>query len=103
MGASVDAIYAEVSVRFSTIEALEQALPRDDYRRLDLPWSAAFLAAKAHFSYRRQGGNRSSTLPDFFIGAHAAIDELTLLTRDASRFHSYFPTVQLISPPRPAD
>jgi len=63
-----------------------------------LPWEAAFLAGKAFLKYRRQSGQRSSTLPDFFIGAHAAVADLTLLTRDATRYHAYFPSVRLIAP-----
>ncbi len=91
-------IYAEVSTRFSRIEDLEDALPSSDYLRSPLPWEAAFLAGKAFLEYRRHSGQRSSTLPDFFIGAHAAVAELTLLTRDASRYRTYFPTVQLVAP-----
>ncbi|MCA1695520.1 MAG: type II toxin-antitoxin system VapC family toxin [Actinobacteria bacterium] len=88
-------IYAEVSVRFSRIEDLDEALPRADYERLDLPWEAAFLAGKAFLEYRRNRGTRSSTLPDFFIGAHAAVARLRLLTRDPSRYRTYFPTIAL--------
>jgi predicted nucleic acid-binding protein len=91
-------IYAEVSVRFSSLEELDDALPQRDYLRAPLPWEAAFLAGKAFLDYRRHGGPRSSTLPDFFVGAHAAVDELTLLTRDASRYRTYFPTVRLAAP-----
>lgn len=91
-------IYAEVSVRFSRIEDLDEALPLQDYRRLPLPWEAAFLAGKAFVSYRQRGGTRSSSLPDFFIGAHAAVGDLTVLTRDASRYRTYFPTVQVDAP-----
>jgi predicted nucleic acid-binding protein len=91
-------IYAEVSVRFSRIEDLEDALPPVDYRRAQLPWEAAFLAGKAFVAYRRRGGTRVTTLPDFYIGAHAAVHEFTLLTRDASRYRTYFPTVELIAP-----
>jgi predicted nucleic acid-binding protein len=91
-------IYAEVSVRFSRVEDLDDALPPQDYGRAPLPWSAAFLAGKAFLDYRRQGGTRSSTLPDFFVGAHAAVDDLALLTRDAGRYRTYFPTVRLVAP-----
>ncbi len=91
-------IYSEVSIRFSTIEALEEALPPQDYRRESIPWAAAFLAGKAFMSYRRSGGTRTTTLPDFFIGSHAAIAERQLLTRDVSRYRTYFPTVPLIAP-----
>ncbi|HEY7812520.1 MAG TPA: type II toxin-antitoxin system VapC family toxin, partial [Nakamurella sp.] len=78
-------VSAEVSVRFSRIEDLEGALPPEDYRRAQLPWEAAFLAGKAFARYRRSGGTRKSTLPDFYIGAHAAVVELALLTRDRGR------------------
>ena len=91
-------IYSEVSTRFSRIEDLEDALPTTDYLRSPLPWEAAFLAGKAFLEYKRHRGQCSSTLPDFFIGAHAAVAELTLLSRDASRFRTYFPTVQLVAP-----
>ena len=91
-------IYAEVSVRFSRIEDLEEALPTEDYRRAQLPWEAAFLAGKAFLQYRRSGGPRISPLPDFFIGAHAAVAEIHLLTRDAGRFQTLFPTVHLVTP-----
>ena len=92
-------IYAEVSVRFSRIEDLDDALPGADYERLALPWEAAFLAGKAFLNYRRNRGMRTSTLPDFFIGAHAAVARLQLLTRDPSRYRTYFPTVALATPP----
>jgi predicted nucleic acid-binding protein len=91
-------VYGEVSTRFSRIEDLDDALPPGDYRRLPIPWQAAFLAGKAYLRYRHSGGQRRSTLPDFFIGAHAAVGQLQLLTRDARRYHSYFPTVTLIAP-----
>ena len=91
-------IYAEVSVGFTRIEELEDALPCDLYRRDPLPYQAAFLAGKAFLAYRRMGGARSSPLPDFYIGAHAAISGLRLLTRDPARFRAYFPSVDLISP-----
>ncbi len=91
-------IYAEVSVRFSTIEGLEEALPVDQFRRLAVPWEAAFLAGKAFVRYRRSGGSRLAPLPDFFIGAHAAVAGLDLLTRDAGRFRTYFPSVPIVAP-----
>lgn len=91
-------IYAEVSVRFSRIEDLEAALPPHDYRRAQLPWEAGFLAGKAFVRYRRNGGTRTSTLPDFFIGAHAAVADVALLTRDNGRYGTYFPTVRLVTP-----
>jgi predicted nucleic acid-binding protein len=93
-------IYAEVSVGFPTIEKLEEVLPAADFRRLDLPYEAAFLAGKAFLAYRRRGGHRTAPLPDFYIGAHAAVAGLRLLTRDPKRYQTYFPTVQLIAPGR---
>lgn len=91
-------VYSEVSVRFSSIEALEEALPQEDYRREPIPWAAAFLAGKAFLDYRRNQGPKTTPLPDFFIGAHAAIAEFQLLTRDVSRYRTYFPTVPLVAP-----
>ena len=91
-------VYAEVSIGFSLIEALEEALPLDLYRREHLPFEAAFLAGKAFLRYRQAGGARSSPLPDFYIGAHAAVAGYRLLTRDARRYRSYFPTLEIIAP-----
>jgi predicted nucleic acid-binding protein len=93
-------IYAEVSVGFRTIEELEDLLPSVDFRRLDLPYEAAFLAGKAFLSYRRRGGTRSAPLPDFYIGAHAAIAGLRLLTRDPRRYRTYFPGLNMLAPGR---
>jgi len=91
-------IFAEVAIRFRTVEELEQLLPSAEFDRLELPYAAAFLAGKAFLSYRRRGGQRSAPLADFFIGAHAAVAGLRLLTRDARRYRTYFPTVELIAP-----
>jgi predicted nucleic acid-binding protein len=91
-------ILAEVSVSFDSVEAVEHAVPMEFYRRDELPYAAAFLAGKAFLQYRRSGGERRSPLPDFYIGAHAAIAGFALLTRDARRFRTYFPTVELIAP-----
>jgi predicted nucleic acid-binding protein len=91
-------IYAEVSVGFGTIEELEQVLAPDLFARLPLPWEAAFLAGKCFLEYRQRKGARRSPLPDFYIGAHAAVAGLTLLTRDATRYRTYFPKLPLISP-----
>jgi predicted nucleic acid-binding protein len=91
-------IYAEVSVRFARIEDVDDALPVDDFLRMPVPWSAAFLAAKCFVSYHRRGRSKSAPLPDFLIGAHAAVSRLKLLTRDATRYRSYFPTVELLAP-----
>lgn len=90
-------IYAEVSVGYRRIEELETVLA-EAFRRDPLPWEAAFLAGKCFAEYRRRGGDRRSPLPDFDIGAHAAVAGLRLLTRDAARYRSYFPTVALIHP-----
>lgn len=91
-------VYAEVSIGFDRVEDLEEALPAGLYLRADLPYEAAFLAGKSFLSYRRRGGHRSSPLPDFYIGAHAAVADYRLLTRDPARYRGYFPTVELIAP-----
>jgi predicted nucleic acid-binding protein len=91
-------IYAEVSVRYSRIEELEAALPTAMFDREGIPYAAAFLAAKSFLSYRRRGGTKRSPLPDFFIGAHAAVAGYRLLTRDAGRYRTYFPKLSLIAP-----
>lgn len=91
-------IFAEVSIRFSAVEEAEEGLPPHSFRREDLPWPAAFLAGKAHLAYRRRGGIRTAILSDFFIGAHAAVAGYRLLTRDAARYRSSFPGLELIAP-----
>jgi predicted nucleic acid-binding protein len=91
-------VYAEVSVRFEHIEQLEAALPPDFFRREPLPWDAGFLAGKCFVAYRRQGGLGRAPLPDFYIGAHAAVCGYRLLTRDAKRYRSYFPSLRLLTP-----
>ncbi len=91
-------IYAEVSIGFATIEELETALPPEYFQYVEMPREAAFLAGKCFLKYRRAGGSRRSPLPDFFIGAHAAVARMSLLTRDAARYRSYFPTLNLICP-----
>ena len=91
-------IYAEASVRFETIEEVDAALPTSLFRREDIPYEAAFLAAKAYQRYRGRGGTRRSPLPDFFIGAHAAVAGYRLLTRDTRRYRDYFPRLELIAP-----
>ncbi len=91
-------IYAEVSIGYTTIEALDAVLPAILYRREPLPWEAGFLAGKSFLLYRRRGGSRTSPLPDFYIGAHAAIGRLALLTRDTGRYRSYFPKVEILAP-----
>ena len=91
-------VYAEVSLRFESIEELDDALPREYFLREDLPWPAAFLAAQAFLRYRRRGGLKAHPMPDFYIGAHAAIAGYTLLTRDARRYRTYFPKLRVIAP-----
>jgi predicted nucleic acid-binding protein len=91
-------IYAEVSIRFERIEELEETFPGNLFQRAALPWEAAFLAGKCFVRYRKRGGSRRSPLPDFYIGAHAAVRGWTLLTRDASRYRGYFPTLRLVAP-----
>jgi predicted nucleic acid-binding protein len=91
-------IYAEVSIGFQRIEDLESAIPSNLYRRDPLPFEAAFLAGKAFIRYRRRGGSRVSPLPDFYIGAHAAVADHRLLTRDPRRYRTYFPSIELIAP-----
>lgn len=91
-------VYAEVSVRFATIEAVEAVLQDASLSMAAIPRPALFLAAKVFQRYRAAGGKRAGVLPDFFIGAHAVVDGLTLLTRDTGRYRSYFPAVDLITP-----
>jgi predicted nucleic acid-binding protein len=95
-------VYAEVSIGYSTIEALDAALPAALYRREALPWEAGFLAERCFVQYRRRGGPRHLHLPDFYKGAHAAVGRLALLTRDAAWYRTYFPGVEIIAPPTPA-
>jgi predicted nucleic acid-binding protein len=90
-------IYAELSVGIEKIEELDQFLGAD-FRRDPLPWEAAFLAGKAFLAYRRRGGLKTAPLPDFYIGAHAAVQSMKILTRDPKRYTSYFPTVKIIEP-----
>lgn len=91
-------VYAEVSIGFPRIEDLESALPPEYFQSAPLPWEAAFLAGKSFLRYRRRGGARRSPLPDFYIGAHAAVSGLSLLTRDPARYRTYFPRLRLIAP-----
>ncbi len=95
-------IYAEVSIRFERIEDLEEALSPAMFRRDALPWEAAFLAGKCFVRYRRSGGVKHSPLPDFYIGAHAAVASMTLLTRDEGRYRTYFPSLDIVAPSRGA-
>jgi predicted nucleic acid-binding protein len=91
-------IYAELSAGFPTPDLLDAALSPSRFEREDLPWNAAFLAGKAYLSYRRSGGDRRSPLPDFYIGAHAAVKAYKLLTRDLGRYRTYFPAIEIIAP-----
>lgn len=91
-------IYAELSLTFSTAEALDAAIDGLDLDLLEIPRPALFLAGKAFVRYRRQGGTRGNVLADFFVGAHAAVTGYPLLTRDPTRYRSYFPRVALITP-----
>jgi predicted nucleic acid-binding protein len=93
-------IYAEISIGFERIEELESALLPTGFTLIDIPKEALFLAGKAFLRYKLRRGKRRFPLPDFFIGAHAAVMDLALLTRDARRYRSCFPTVHLISPDR---
>lgn len=91
-------IYAGVSVRFATIEELDEAMPAADFLREELPYAAGFLAGKAYLKYRSAGGTKRSPITDFYIGAHAAVCRYQLLTRDAPRYRTYFPTLSLVTP-----
>lgn len=92
-------IYAELCLGFERESLLEDALGEAGVRRLVLPYRAAWPATVAFTAYRKRGGRRTTPLPDFFIGAHALVEGLTLLTRDARRYRSYFPGIRLIAPP----
>jgi hypothetical protein len=91
-------IDAELSLTFSTVEALDQVLDGMELRMLEIPKPALFLAGKAFVQYRRRGGAKTNVLGDFFIGAHAAVSGLPLLTRDTGRYRTYFPSVKLLAP-----
>ncbi|GHU22964.1 DNA-binding protein [Betaproteobacteria bacterium] len=91
-------IYSELSLTFSTVEALESTIKQLELVLIELPRPALFLAGKAFVRYRRQGGTKSNVLGDFFIGAHAAVSAYPVLTRDTRRYATYFPSVRLIAP-----
>ncbi len=91
-------IFAEVSVGYETVEELDELLPASDYEREPLPFTAGFAAGKAFLQYRRSGGDKRSPMPDFYIGAHAAVAGYQLLTRDVARYRTYFPNIALIAP-----
>ncbi len=91
-------IYSEISISFKRIEELDQALPNDYILREDLPYEAAFLAGKCFLKYRKSGGVKHAPLPDFYIGAHAAIRGWDIITRDNGRYKTYFPKLSVITP-----
>ncbi|MFM8454247.1 MAG: type II toxin-antitoxin system VapC family toxin [Gammaproteobacteria bacterium] len=91
-------IYAEISIRFSSIEELEDLLLDTYFEKINLPWEACFLAGKCFLQYKKSNGKKTNTLPDFFIGAHAAVSKFPLITRDINRYKTYFPSVELIHP-----
>lgn len=91
-------VYAEISAHYSRVEDLEATLPTTMLEREPIPFAAAFLAGKCFLAYKHRGGVKQSPLPDFFIGAHAAVAGYTLITRDASRYRTYFPGLPLIAP-----
>jgi predicted nucleic acid-binding protein len=93
-----DAVYAELAVRYIRIEDLEAFLDSAGLEMAPMPRAALFLAGKVFTQYRRSGGSRTGVLPDFFIGAHAAVARLPLLTRDVGRYRTYFPSLRLITP-----
>ena len=93
-----DVVYAETSIRFRSIELFGAALARAGVTMTPIPRTALFLAGRSFAQYRAAGGSRTGVLPDFFVGAHAAVQKLPLLTRDARRYRTYFPTVTLIAP-----
>jgi predicted nucleic acid-binding protein len=95
-----DVIYAEVSTRFATVQAVDTMLRELNIDLEAIPRNALFLAGKAYLRYRSAGGLRTGVLADFFIGAHAAVERLPLLTRDTRRYRTYFPTIDLITPER---
>jgi predicted nucleic acid-binding protein len=93
-----DVVYAELAVRYDRVELLEAFVDEAGLVIAPMPRAALFLAGKVFTQYRRSGGSRTGVLPDFFIGAHAAVNELPLLTRDVGRYRTYFPSLKLISP-----
>ncbi|MDI6029154.1 type II toxin-antitoxin system VapC family toxin [Corticibacterium sp. UT-5YL-CI-8] len=93
-----DAIYAELSVRYKRIEDLDAFLAEAGFEMAPMPRATLFLAGKVFTQYRKSGGSRTGVLPDFFIGAHAAVNGLPLLTRDVGRYRTYFPSLKLITP-----
>ena len=93
-----DIVYAEVSTRYPSVDIVDTVLRDFGIDLVAMPRAALFLAGKAYLRYRSAGGTRTGVLSDFFIGAHAAAENLPLLTRDVRRYRSYFPTINLIAP-----
>ena len=91
-------IFAEVSLHFESLSEAEVALPSDIFLRVNIPWEAAYLAGRCYLQYKQRGGVKTSPLPDFYIGGHATVSQLTVMTRDSKRFRTYFPDLALISP-----
>lgn len=91
-------VYAEVAAAFQTIEQADEAMPPHYFVREALPWAASYVAGRAFVACRKRSGKKRSPLPDFFIGAHAAVADYTLLTRDATRYRTYFPNLRIIAP-----
>jgi predicted nucleic acid-binding protein len=94
-------VYAELSLAFERLEELDDAVLRLGLKQLEIPRPALFLAGRAFLTYRKAGGTRSNVLPNFFIGAHAAVAGVAILTRDARRYTTYFPAVKLLLPVTP--
>lgn len=95
-----DVVYAELAARYGTMESLDEFLAAAGIQHVPLPKASLFLASKVFLKYRQSGGTRTGVLPDFFVGAHASVSGLQLLTRDLGRYATYFPDVQLITPER---
>ena len=91
-------VYAELSLSFASLESLDRVVATLALTLRELPRAALFLAGKAYLQYRRRGGSKGQVLPDFFIGAHAAVEGWPLLTRDARRFRTYFPSLEVVAP-----
>ncbi len=89
-------IFAEVTMKFARIEDADAALV--DFAREPLPYEAGFLTGKAFLAYKRRGGAKRSPMPDFYVGAHAVVGRMDLLTRDAARYRTYFPALTIVAP-----
>lgn len=91
-------VFSEIGPEFSSFSVADRAIDSLSFQREDIPYAAAFLAGRAHALYRRRGGERDRTLPDFLIGAHATVNGYRILTRDGSRYRGYFPNLEIIAP-----